>query len=145
MTKTILKELYYSETNALAGIGPVYQFHKGKILYQKSLVSVYSLKEQEELLKNKSREEAIKFLLGEKIIKPKEEEWGLFLKTLDELNIWGWKENYFNPDVMDGDGFTLSVVTNKNKVRTEGANDYPPNYFDFIKAFKKLVKENIEA
>ena len=79
-----------------------------------------------------------------KTIIPKEEEWGLFLKTLDELNIWGWKKNYYNPDVMDGCGFTLSVVTNKNKVRTEGTNDFPPNYFDFIRAFEKLVKEDVK-
>ena len=145
MTKTILKELYYSKINALSGIGPVYQFHKGKILSQKSLVGAYSLKELEEIFKNNPREDLMKILHDEKTIKPKEEEWDLFFKTLNELNVWNWKENYCDPDVMDGWSFTLSIVTNKNKVRTEGSNDFPPNYFDFIKAFKKLVKEDIEA
>ena len=50
----------------------------------------------------------------------------LFLSKLNQLNIIGWDNEYFNPDILDGEQWKLEMVYNKsNKKSIFGSNLYP--------------------
>ena len=76
----------------------------------------------------------------------------LFLSKLNQLNIIGWDNEYFNPDVLDGDQWELEMVYNKsNKKSIFGSNLYPnsdpdsdepsPEFEELLNAIKELIQE----
>jgi hypothetical protein len=149
MSKTILKSFNYRFTNAMAGpfSDTCYTYHKGKLLYyNKSILLKIGLDAKMEKI-----EKAIIHDISKnnntywKIITPSQNEWDVFLNTLDELDVWSWKEDYCTDDlIMDGGGSNLQIVTNKNKLYTNMFYDFPDNFFEFSEAFDKLIKEQEE-
>ena len=148
MTKTILKSFNYRFTNAMAGpfSDTCYTYHKGKLLYyNESILLKIGLDAKMEKI-----EKAIIHDISNnnntywKIITPSQNEWDVFLNALDELDVWSWKEDYSDSDVMDGGGSNLQIITNKNKLYTSMYNDCPDNIFEFSRAFHKLKKEEFK-
>ncbi len=61
-------------------------------------------------------------------------------------HIAGW-EGYskYNPNVLDGDGFTLNVYFNDRKcLSATGSNAYPPGYRDFVSELKEIMEPYLE-
>jgi hypothetical protein len=76
----------------------------------------------------------------------------LFLTKLNQLNITGWDNEYFNPDILDGDQWELELVYNKsNKKSIFGSNLYPNSktgsekpsrdFKELLNAIKELIEE----
>lgn len=57
-------------------------------------------------------------------IRPTEDQWQVFRKRLDELNVWHWEPEYFEP-VCDGTGWTAEIVYSDKVVRSHGSNCFP--------------------
>ena len=75
-----------------------------------------------------------------------------FLSKLNQLNIIGWKKEYFNPDIIDGVQWELEMVYSKsNKKSIFGSNLYPnsepdsdetsPEFEELLDAIKELIQE----
>ena len=47
-----------------------------------------------------------------------------FLSKLNQLNIIGWKKEYFNPDIIDGVQWELEMVFNKKTKKAYSAATY---------------------
>jgi hypothetical protein len=57
---------------------------------------------------------------------PNEKETELFWKKIDEFNVWSWKKEYTNNDVLDGFGWELKIKRKgKRKREIHGYNSYP--------------------
>ena len=67
----------------------------------------------------------------------------LFLSKLNQLNIISWHNEYYNPDVIDGEQWEMEIEYNKTeKKRIYGSNLYPNSKTDSDKPsreFKKLL------
>ena len=72
-----------------------------------------------------------------------------FLKTCDEINLWSWKKEYFNQEIMDGTQWELKIKKS-GKLRGRnfcGSNSYPQpidKFNKFLIAINKLAGCNIE-
>ena len=40
---------------------------------------------------------------------PSEEDWKLFWNTVDDLNVWKWEKDYFDPHILDGEQWELLI------------------------------------
>ncbi len=57
----------------------------------------------------------------------------VFLKKFDAINIVAWEEDYFNPDILDGESWELKYYTTDGKIKkVTGLNAYPENYNELI-------------
>ncbi len=76
----------------------------------------------------------------------------LFLSKLNQLNIIGWENEYYNPDVIDGEQWEMEIEYNKTeKKRIYGSNLYPNSKIDsdkpsrefkeLLSAIKELIQE----
>lgn len=66
-----------------------------------------------------------------------------FLKKLESFYIGEWKRYYYNPDVLDGTQWDLTIkFTNEIKVlKYGGSNYFPYNFAKFEKFIKNLFKK----
>jgi DNA-directed RNA polymerase subunit RPC12/RpoP len=55
------------------------------------------------------------------------QDWERFWSALldGDVHIWGWKNNYFNPSVLDGTEWSLELHTGENKKKISGFNAFP--------------------
>lgn len=57
----------------------------------------------------------------------------VFLKKFDAINIDAWEDDYFEPDILDGESWELKYYTTDGKVKkVTGSNAYPENYNELI-------------
>ena len=57
----------------------------------------------------------------------------VFLKKFDAVNIAAWEDDYFNPDILDGESWELKYYTTDGKIKKiTGSNAYPDNYDELI-------------
>jgi len=69
---------------------------------------------------------------------PVEEKWNDFNGDLLSCYFMDWKRSYFNPDVLDGTQWELTVTfDNGITVVRDGSNDYPPHWKKLIQTFRK--------
>jgi hypothetical protein len=57
-------------------------------------------------------------------IQPTEGQWQAFRERLDELNVWRWESEYFEP-VCDGTGWSAEIVYSEKAIRSHGSNCFP--------------------
>lgn len=85
---------------------------------------------------------------------PTAAQWREFHDALNNLNVWQWRTNYINPDVLDGTQWSLEIKFEDQSLKTCGSNCYPkadgrPNgkpeftkeFCNYLKAVKKLLGE----
>jgi hypothetical protein len=58
-------------------------------------------------------------------IKPTPEAYAAYKKALDEINIWGWTDTYFNPNVRDGTQWDIEISYTDKTIKASGSNAYP--------------------
>ena len=75
----------------------------------------------------------------EKAFTPTMEKWENFWLKLNELNIWDWKAEYINKDVLDGETWSLSIIYDDKKLTSTGTNAYPDGFKDFNQLVKLLL------
>lgn len=64
-----------------------------------------------------------------------------WLAEFDALNIFAWEENYFNPDILDGTQWDLTVKDGKKIYHGGGSNAYPENFGRFLDWLDVLIPE----
>lgn len=71
---------------------------------------------------------------------PELKEWKEFREALDRINVWGWKPNYIDPDIMDGTSWSVIIIDETGReIRSHGSNAYPRKFDRFLAAAKKLI------
>ena len=77
-------------------------------------------------------------------VKLMEDQINFFWNKLNELQVWNWKKDYFDPDVMDGTEWRLKIIRpKKSQLKVEGQNAYPDNFDDFLKLLNSYIKEEL--
>ena len=72
---------------------------------------------------------------------PSEEDWKLFWDTVDDLNVWKWEKDYFDPYILDGTQWELLIKRKgRRKRRIYGSNKYPENFKVFENCINKLTQ-----
>jgi hypothetical protein len=56
---------------------------------------------------------------------PTEEQWEEFRASLDAVHFWEWREEYPNPGVLDGMGWTVQIEYPDVRNSARGQNNYP--------------------
>lgn len=72
-------------------------------------------------------------------IRATEREWCEFRRALHEVGVWGWREEYLNPNVLDGTHWDLDIAYEDNALRARGVNDFPTNFMGYELAVEKLL------
>lgn len=70
------------------------------------------------------------------IIRPEDDAWSDTVKKLAELQVNKWRSSYCNPEIMDGQGWYLTVRSPELKKKSSGDNDYPPNFDEVRKVIE---------
>ena len=83
--------------------------------------------------------------LDQDFITPSNKDWEQFWDVVDAINVWNWKKDYHNDDVLDGTQWELTIKrSGKRKRRIFGSNAYPKKFMLLINALNKLSKSKIE-
>jgi len=83
--------------------------------------------------------------LDQDFITPSNKDWEQFWDVVDAINVWNWKKDYHNDDVLDGTQWELAIKrSGKRKRRIFGSNKYPTQFMSLINALNNLSKSKIE-
>ena len=90
-------------------------------------------------------------------IRPTDAQWREFRHALDGLFVWQWRNDYPNPGVCDGTGWSFDIAYSDRALTTQGDNNYPdaggkptdaPDptkaFNRFLGAIKKLTGKDFE-
>lgn len=80
------------------------------------------------------RYKALTPTVGEVIV-PTKQQWDKFWSLMEQCR--GWEPEYINYGIVDGTSWSIDVSGNGIRVRSEGANAYPKNWW--------VLKEAIEC
>jgi hypothetical protein len=80
------------------------------------------------------------------VIRPTEEQWQSFWRTVNRLDIWNWSGQYQYP-AFDGTSWSLAITYNGRAIISEGSNGYPGSdnaepsleFRRFLAALSKLI------
>ncbi len=67
---------------------------------------------------------------GKEIV-PDSNPWETFWKEMEKLDVWNWKKEYFNYDILDGCSCSIKISYNGKKVKSEGSNAWPDEFKNF--------------
>jgi hypothetical protein len=77
---------------------------------------------------------------------PTDAEWGAFAARLDALHVHRWTQDYVDPDVLDGEQWTLAIDwPDGRSVRSTGSNAYPEAFEAVVQAVSELTGIDFEA
>ena len=83
---------------------------------------------------------------------PTEEQWRQFRRSLDELQVWKWTGDYFNPHVLEGEQWEFEIACDDVSIKASGSNRYPdddglgrPSEADSAKALEEYNAGRIGA
>ena len=83
----------------------------------------------------------------QELITPIPDEWDNFWHRMDEIELWGWYEEY-NMDCsdfcLDEEEWEVSIRWNNKIVESHGCNSYPSTFREFMKAVEELTGFVIE-
>ena len=72
-------------------------------------------------------------------ITPTAEQWISFRQALNELNIWNWQKHYKDRHVLDGTIWSVNIVYQGRKLVSDGSNQYPKQFEQYLAAVRKLL------
>ena len=79
---------------------------------------------------------------GDTDITPSRTQWEDFWKALEETEIWRWKAEYNDPDVIDGTHWEVKICHGGNQLHSRGSNAYPvpmKEFEGFLAAVRMLT------
>lgn len=72
-------------------------------------------------------------------------EWQRFWNKIDILEVWNWKKEYFDQDVMDGVQWELMIdKKGRQRRRIFGSNKYPKNFEALTNLINDISRMNGE-
>lgn len=84
----------------------------------------------------------------EKRRRPRRAGWARFWQSLDDVGAWDWAGSYTVPDVMDGTGWSITILHGDRLLAAGGSNGYPPTgggadpgpvFEQFLRAVSRLA------
>lgn len=63
--------------------------------------------------------------MAAKILSPSPAQWHALWKTLDQLEVWRWKNEYINTHVRDGTSWEFECEWDGRQIKTAGSNAFP--------------------
>lgn len=70
---------------------------------------------------------------------PTPEKWKEFRHQLDRLKVWQWKPSYGSKSLLEGTQWKLEIEYPDRSIHSEGHQDFPDDFDDFLKAIGKLL------
>ena len=67
---------------------------------------------------------------------PEKNKWDKFFLFLDKINIWEWKKEYIDHNILDGTQWEINFSNSLKKIKSYGSNKFPNK-----KIFKNLLME----
>ena len=73
-------------------------------------------------------------------IEPTIKQWKAFRRSLDNLDVWNWRQDYQPESVIcDGTSWSLDLGWGERHIQSSGSNSYPPNLGHFLSAVRRLI------
>lgn len=79
---------------------------------------------------------------NELIAQPTVIDWKKFSQSLQTNGVWDWKENYDNPEILDGTQWNLSLKQGNKILNCHGSNQYPEKFESFLQSIRDLIKDH---
>lgn len=70
---------------------------------------------------------------------PTEDQWQDFRRSLDELQVWQWKDEYRSNHITDGAEWSLQIDYGDRAVNTQGCDSFPENFTALRSAVTRLL------
>ena len=64
-------------------------------------------------------------VLDSQMVEPSDQQWMEFRRSVDSSGVWNWKQEYPNPGVLDGTGWSLLLEYSDQKITVSGDNNFP--------------------
>lgn len=79
--------------------------------------------------------------IGDKIFRPKAEQWEAFWQVADDMDIWNWKKEYRNPEMLDGTSWRVRIKFKDKEMDSQGSNNSPDGgkLPKFLSAVRQLI------
>jgi hypothetical protein len=74
---------------------------------------------------------------AERTIKPTQEQWNEFWRTLDEEDVWSWAP-FYGYSMPDAPGWGLRIEVGSHRLQSYGINDFPHRWNQFVAALSRL-------
>ena len=81
--------------------------------------------------------------IAEKSLIPTQKQWINFWDALEEIGLWNWNEKY-ELCCLDGIKWSIQISLKDCEVESEGSNDFPDSFNEFIKAVEDLIDEDLQ-
>jgi len=65
--------------------------------------------------------------------------WNKFWTKVEKIQVWKWKKEYIDPDILDGEQWSLKIKKQNKTLNVYGLNSYPETFNQFKKAISKLL------
>jgi hypothetical protein len=87
-------------------------------------------------------------------ITPTDAAWREFRKTLDELKVWQWQNDYPRSGVVDGTQWLFEIAYSDRTLKSQGDNNYPdaagkptgkPEFTPFFNRYLGAIKKLIDG
>jgi hypothetical protein len=76
-------------------------------------------------------------------IYPSEDDWGRFWKSVDEIGVWEWNDEY-SICSQEGTRWQISLEYDDLEIHSVGLNNYPDTFPDFILALEELISRELK-
>lgn len=70
---------------------------------------------------------------------PTPEQWEEFWSALHRAGVWGWKERYPNPGIVDGTMWSIEIEHEGRSITSRGDNAFPKRFDAFLEAVRRLL------
>ena len=77
--------------------------------------------------------------LGTERIVPTKRQWKAFRRKLERLDIWSWKNNYSNSDIVDGTSWSVRLSWSDQELESGGSNASPQGFVKVLSAVSSLI------
>jgi len=79
--------------------------------------------------------------IRDKIFQLTAEQWEAFWQVADDVNIWNWKKEYRNPEMLDGTSWRVNIKFKDKEMDSQGSNNSPDGgkLSKFLSAVRQLI------
>lgn len=81
--------------------------------------------------------------LTDEVFQPAVSDWQRFSDALTTINVWSWKEEYFDPYILDGTQWELELRDGPKEIISSGSNLFPEQFDEFVESVNQLVGEEL--
>ncbi|WP_171899073.1 hypothetical protein [Methanobacterium congolense] len=114
----------------------------GSILHSEERFSV-TIKNNDLLYKEGKIDETSERVNPTEPVTPSENQWTDFWDKMDDIGLWEWNEHY-DLCCFDGTQWKVQISLEDMEVESEGANDFPDSFMEFVGALEDLMDMDLK-